>query len=188
MNYFTHESSIIDQGAKVGNESKIWHFCHITDSAEIGENCSVGQNCYIAGKLGKGCRVQNNVNIYLGVELGDFVFCGPSMTFTNDLTPRAKHPKKGEFLETIVEEGVSFGANSTIVCGTKIGKWAMIGAGAVIIKDVPAYALMVGNPARQIGWMSEHGAKLDFHNGTATCKISGEKYEITDETVIKVPN
>lgn len=183
---FIHESSFIDEGAQIGENSKIWHFCHITETAEIGGNCNIGQNCYVAGKLGNGCKVQNNVNIYLGVELGDYVFCGPSMTFTNDLTPRAKYPKHGDFLKTVVEEGVSFGANSTIVCGINIGKWAMIGAGAVVTKDIPAYALVVGTPAKQIGWISEHGSKLVFENGIAICSISGEKYELKDEIVSKI--
>lgn len=156
-----HNSSIIDEGATIGKDTKIWHFCHITATAKIGDNCNVGQNCYIAGIIGNGCRIQNNVNIYQGVEMGNFVFCGPSMTFTNDLTPRAKYPKHGEIVKTIVEEGVSFGANCTIVCGVKIGKHAMIGAGAVVTKDVPEFALMVGNPARQIGWVNEKGEKTN---------------------------
>lgn len=186
MNYSAHESTIIDQGAQIGKDTKIWHFCHISNSAVIGENCSIGQNCYIAGKIGNNCKIQNNVNIFEGVELENYVFCGPSTTFTNVLTPRAKYPVNKEYLRTIVGEGVSFGANSTIVCGTKIGKWAMIGAGTVVVKDIPDYALMVGNPARQIGWISTRGKKLDFDSaGYATCSLSGDKYELK-EGVVKI--
>jgi UDP-2-acetamido-3-amino-2,3-dideoxy-glucuronate N-acetyltransferase len=181
-----HPTAIVDEGAQIGEGSKIWHFCHVVESAKIGTNCNIGQNCYVAGIVGDNCKIQNNVNIYLGVELGDYVFCGPSMTFTNDLNPRAKYPKNGEYIKTSVEEGVSIGANCTIVCGIKIGKWAMIGAGSVVTKDVPAYALMYGNPAKLQGWVSEHGEKLEFgEDGMASCPKSGEKYIIENNIVSK---
>lgn len=163
MEYFVHESSYIDEDVKIGKDTKIWHFCHIQKGARIGENCSFGQNVNVSNnvKIGNGVRVQNNVSIYEGVELEDYVFCGPSMVFTNDLTPRAKYPKGTVgYKKTLVKEGASIGANATIVCGHTIGKWAMIAAGAVVTQDVPDYALMAGVPARQIGWVDEQGNRL----------------------------
>lgn len=161
--YFVHESSYIDEDVQIGKGSKIWHFCHIQSGARIGENCSFGQNVNISNhvKIGNNVKVQNNVSIYEGVELEDYVFCGPSMVFTNDLTPRAKYPKGTTgYLPTVLKEGATIGANATIICGHTIGKWAMIAAGAVVTKDVPDHALMAGVPAHQIGWVCECGERL----------------------------
>lgn len=158
--YFVHESSYIEEDVVIGEGTKIWHFCHIREGARIGENCSFGQNVFVGNhvKIGNGVKVQNNVSIYEKVELEDYVFCGPSMVFTNDLTPRAKYPKGPVgYKKTLVKEGATIGANATIVCGHTIGKWAMIAAGAVVTKDVPDYALMAGVPAVQIGWVDEKG-------------------------------
>ena len=161
--YFVHESSYIDNDVEIGNGTKIWHFCHIQKGARIGENCSFGQNVNVSNnvKIGNGVKVQNNVSIYEGVELEDYVFCGPSIVFTNDLTPRAKYPKGAAgYKKTLVKEGASIGANATIVCGHTIGRCAMIAAGAVVTKDVLDYALMAGVPAKQIGWVCECGERL----------------------------
>lgn len=162
--YFVHESSYIDEDVIIGKNTKIWHFCHIQKGARIGDNCSFGQNVNVSNnvKIGNGCKVQNNVSIYEGVELNDYVFCGPSMVFTNDLTPRAKYPKgPSGYKKTLLDIGCSIGANATIVCGNKIGKWAMIASGAVVTKDVPDYALYAGVPARQIGYVCECGNVLN---------------------------
>lgn len=161
---FVHESSYIDENVEIGEGTKIWHYCHIQSGARIGKNCTFGQNVNVSNhvKIGNGVKVQNNVSIYEGVELEDYVFCGPSMVFTNDLTPRAKYPKgAASYKRTLVKEGASIGANATIVCGVIIGKWAMIAAGAVVTKDVLDYALMAGVPARQIGWVNESGERRD---------------------------
>lgn len=160
VDYFVHESSYIDEDVEIGSGTKIWHFCHIQKGARIGENCSLGQNVNVSNnvKIGNGVKIQNNVSVYEGIELEDYVFCGPSMVFTNDLTPRAQFPKGTVgYKKTLVREGASIGANATIVCGNIIGRYAMIAAGAVVTKDVADYALMAGVPAKQIGWVDEHG-------------------------------
>lgn len=174
--FFIHESSYADEGAVIGKGTKIWHFCHIQSGAVIGENCSMGQNVNIGCnvKIGCGCKLQNNVSLYEGVELGDYVFCGPSCVFTNDLTPRAKYPKgSAGYKKTVIGTGASIGANATIVCGHSIGKWAMIGAGAVVTSDVPAHALMLGVPARRVDWVCECGERL---HGEMTCSHCGRNY------------
>lgn len=179
MEYFAHETAVIDEGAKIGKGTKIWHFTHIMPDAEIGENCNLGQNVVVSPKvkLGRNVKVQNNVSIYTGVICEDDVFLGPSMVFTNIVNPRSAIIRRDEYVTTNVRKGASIGANATIICGNELGKYCLIGAGAVITKPVPAYALMVGNPARQIGWVSEYGHRLEFdEEGTATCKESGERY------------
>ena len=183
--FFVHESSYIDEGAYVGRGSKIWHFCHIHSGAHIGENCSLGQNVNVANNviIGNRCKIQNNVSLYEGVVLGDGVFCGPSCVFTNDLTPRALFPKGSQnYIATKVEKGASIGANATIICGNTIGSWAMIGSGAVVSSDVPAYALVVGVPARQIGWVCECGSRLGDDLGCPHCH---SKYSINDKGLLK---
>lgn len=163
MSYFVHESSYIDENVRIGEDTKVWHFCHIQKGVQIGEKCSLGQNVNISNnvKIGNGVKIQNNVSVYEGVELEDYVFCGPSMVFTNDLTPRSKYPKGPEgYKKTLVRYGASIGANATIVCGNTIGIWAMIASGAVVTKDVPDYALMAGIPAERIGWVCECGIPL----------------------------
>lgn len=174
--FFVHESSYVDDHAKIGKGTKIWHFCHIQSGAEIGENCSIGQNVNVSNnvKIGNGCKLQNNVSVYEGVEMEDYVFCGPSMVFTNDLTPRAKYPKgSAGYKKTLLRTGTTVGANATIVCGHTIGKWAMIAAGAVVTKDVKDHALMAGVPAKQIGWVCECGAILPEN---LTCAECGRRY------------
>jgi UDP-2-acetamido-3-amino-2,3-dideoxy-glucuronate N-acetyltransferase len=187
--YFAHETAVIDPGCKIGKGTKIWHFSHIMTGSEIGERCNIGQNVVISPgvKLGRNVKVQNNVSIYTGVICEDDVFLGPSMVFTNIINPRSAVIRKDSYVDTIVEKGASIGANSTIVCGNKIGTYAFIGAGAVVTKEVKPYALVIGNPARQTGWMSEFGHKLKFdENGLATCPESGEKYRIENGTVSKI--
>jgi UDP-2-acetamido-3-amino-2,3-dideoxy-glucuronate N-acetyltransferase len=187
--YFAHETAVIDEGCKIGRGTKIWHFSHIMTGSEVGENCNIGQNVVVSPgvKLGRNVKVQNNVSIYTGVICEDDVFLGPSMVFTNIINPRSTIIRKDSYVPTLVEKGASIGANSTIICGNTIGRFSFIGAGAVVTKDVKPYALVVGNPARQTGWMSEYGHKLKFdENGIAVCPESGEKYRIQDGTVTKI--
>jgi UDP-2-acetamido-3-amino-2,3-dideoxy-glucuronate N-acetyltransferase len=175
--YYVHASSIIDDDVEIGENTKIWHFCHVQSGARIGKNCSFGQNVNISNrvKVANFVKVQNNVSLYEGVELQDYVFCGPSCVFTNDLTPRAKYPKGAAgYKKTLVKEGASIGANATIVCGHTIGKWAMIGAGAVVTSDVPDHALMLGVPAKQSGWVCECGEVLGID---LVCKSCARKYK-----------
>ena len=179
MNYFVHPTAIIDDGCEIGSGVKIWHFSHIMPGCKIGDNCNIGQNVVVSPKvvLGKNVRVQNNVSIYEGVICEDDVFLGPSMVFTNVINPRSAVSRKEEFKKTIVKKGASIGANATIVCGHDIGEYAFIGAGAVVTKEVAAYSLVVGNPARHVGWMSEHGIKLNFDkNNKAICPESQQEY------------
>ena len=177
--YFVHESSYVDDGAVIGRGSKIWHFCHIMAGAVIGERCNLGQNVVVmpGTKIGSNVKVQNNVSIYEGVELEDDVFCGPSCVFTNVLNPRAHVSRKHEYQRTLVRRGSSIGANATIVCGVTLGEFAFIGAGAVVTSDVPAYALMVGVPARRAGWMCQCGVRLHLEQGRATCAACHSAYE-----------
>jgi len=185
-NFFSHETAVIDEGAKIGKGTKIWHFCHIMSKAKIGENCSFGQNVFVADnvEIGNNVKVQNNVSIYTGVICEDDVFLGPSMVFTNVTNPRSAVVRKGQYEQTLVKKGASIGANATIVCGHTIGKYAFVGAGAVVTKDVPDFALMVGTPAKQIGWMSRYGHRLNFdENNIAICPESGEKYKLIDDKV-----
>jgi UDP-2-acetamido-3-amino-2,3-dideoxy-glucuronate N-acetyltransferase len=187
--FFAHETAIIDEGCKIGKGTKIWHFTHIMSNCIIGESCNFGQNVVVSPKvvLGRNVKVQNNVSIYTGVICEDDVFLGPSMVFTNVINPRSAINRKSEYAKTIVKHGATIGANATIVCGHDIGEFAFIGAGAVVTKNVPAYALIVGNPARQIGWMSEYGQKLHFNaEGIAICKESKEKYKLENGVVSKI--
>lgn len=181
MKYFVHESSYIDEDVEIGEGTKVWHFNHIHSGVRIGKNCSLGQNVNVSNnvKVGNGVKIQNNVSVYEGVELEDYVFCGPSMVFTNDLTPRSKYPKGSVgYKKTLVKYGASIGANATIVCGNTIGAWSMIAAGAVVTKDVPDHALMVGMPAKQIGWVCECGERL---RDDYKCDKCGRKYILEDE-------
>lgn len=191
MSYFKHESAYVDQGCVIGDGTKIWHFCHVQSGARIGSNCVLGQNVNVGNNvvIGNFVKIQNNVSVYEGVILEDYVFCGPSMVFTNVLDPRSKYPQVGSkfYIRTLVKEGASLGANSTIVCGHTIGRFAFVGAGAVVTKDVPDFALVVGNPARIVGWMSEAGRKLIFDDkGFAVCEKSGKKYKREDQVVTEV--
>ena len=182
--YFVHESSYIDDDVEIGEGTRIWHFCHIQHGARIGKHCSLGQNINVSNnvKIGDGCKIQNNVSIYEGVELENDVFCGPSCVFTNDLTPRARYPKgSAGYRKTLVREGASIGANATIVCGHTIGKWAMIGSGAVVTRNVPAYALMLGVPAVQKGWVCECGQVLQLDKDYASCSSCGRSYHFNGE-------
>ena len=182
-NYFSHETAIIDANSSIGEGTKIWHFSHIMANCKIGEGCNIGQNVVISPEveLGNNVKVQNNVSIYTGVICEDDVFLGPSMVFTNVINPRSHVNRRGQYAKTIVRKGASIGANATIVCGHEIGEFAFIGAGAVVTKEVLPYALVVGNPARQIGWMSKFGHKLIFdENGLSNCPESGEKYQLNE--------
>jgi UDP-2-acetamido-3-amino-2,3-dideoxy-glucuronate N-acetyltransferase len=187
--YFAHSSAVIDEGCLIGKGTKIWHFSHIMPDCKLGENCNIGQNVVISPGvvLGRNVKVQNNVSIYTGVTCDDDVFLGPSMVFTNVINPRSAVNRKSEYAKTHVGRGASIGANATIVCGHDIGEFAFIGAGAVVTKTVPPYALVVGNPARQIGWMSEYGHRLEFDNtGIAVCKESNQKYKLENNLVHKI--
>jgi UDP-2-acetamido-3-amino-2,3-dideoxy-glucuronate N-acetyltransferase len=187
MNYFAHHTAVIDDGCVIGDETKIWHFSHIMSKANIGSNCVIGQNVMIADNVlvGNNVKIQNNVSIYDGVICEDDVFVGPSVVFTNVINPRSSISRKDEFKKTIVRRGASIGANATIVCGNEIGQYAFIGAGAVVVKNVLPYAIVVGNPASPKGWISEKGSKLIFQNGEAVCALSGEQYILIDNSVTK---
>jgi UDP-2-acetamido-3-amino-2,3-dideoxy-glucuronate N-acetyltransferase len=187
--FFAHPSAVIDKGCVIGKGTKIWHFSHIMPNCILGENCNIGQNVVISPEvvLGKNVKVQNNVSIYTGVTCDDDVFLGPSMVFTNVTNPRSAVNRRGEYAKTHVGKGASIGANATIVCGHNIGEFAFVGAGAVVTKHVPAYALLVGNPARQIGWMSEFGHRLEFDKeGIAICSESRQKYKLTESKVERI--
>lgn len=186
--YFAHPSAIIDEGAKIGAGSKVWHFCHVMGKATIGANCNLGQNVFVADNvvLGSNVKVQNNVSIYSGVICEDDVFLGPSMVFTNVINPRSSVNRREAYMKTIVGKGATIGANATIVCGNSLGAFCFIGAGTVVTKDVPPYALMVGNPAQQIGWMSANGQRLEFdQEGKAVCSESKEVYLLADGQISK---
>ena len=187
--YFAHPTAVIDEGCTIGNGSKIWHFSHIMPNCTLGEKCNIGQNVVISPEvvLGSNVKVQNNVSIYTGVICEDDVFLGPSMVFTNVTNPRSAVNRKEQYAKTIVGKGASIGANATIVCGHNIGEYAFIGAGAVVTKHVPAFALLVGNPERQIGWMSEYGHRLEFNTeGIAICEESNQTYELKDGLVKRI--
>ena len=189
MDYFAHETAVIDEGCQIGAGTKIWHFSHIMPNCIIGERCNIGQNVVVSPgvKLGSNVKIQNNVSLYEGVVCEDDVFLGPSMVFTNISNPRSAIVRKDKYEETTIGRGATIGANATLVSGHDIGAFAFIGAGAVVTKTVAPYALVVGNPAKQIGWMSEYGHRLNFdENGEATCEESGEKYKLANERVTKV--
>ncbi|HLP55862.1 MAG TPA: acyltransferase [Fluviicola sp.] len=189
MGHFAHETAVIDEGCTIGEGTKIWHFSHIMPNCTIGERCNIGQNVVVSPEviLGNNVKVQNNVSIYTGVVCEDDVFLGPSMVFTNVMNPRSAVNRRDQYSKTVVKKGASIGANATIVCGNDIGQFAFIGAGSVVTKEVPAYALVVGNPARQIGWMSEYGHRLNFdEQGYAACPESNEKYHLSDGKVQKI--
>jgi UDP-2-acetamido-3-amino-2,3-dideoxy-glucuronate N-acetyltransferase len=188
-NYYSHETAIIDEGCKIGEGVKIWHFSHVMPNCIIGDKCNIGQNVVISPEviLGKNVKIQNNVSIYTGVICEDDVFLGPSMVFTNVINPRSAVNRKNEYAKTIVKKGASIGANATIVCGHDIGAFAFIGAGAVVTKNVPDYALLVGNPAKQIGWVSEYGHRLNFdEKGIAICPETAQQYELKDKEVKRI--
>jgi UDP-2-acetamido-3-amino-2,3-dideoxy-glucuronate N-acetyltransferase len=187
--FYSHETAVIDENVKIGTGTKVWHFSHIMSGCVIGENCNLGQNVVISPDvvLGKNVKVQNNVSIYTGVVCEDDVFLGPSMVFTNVNNPRSAITRRGQYLKTVVGKGATIGANATIVCGHNIGEFAFIGAGAVVTKDVPAYSLVVGNPARQLGWMSEYGHRLKFDtNGIAVCPESKQEYKLEGKKVRRI--
>ena len=191
LNYTVHASAIIDEGAQIGAGSRIWHFVHICGGAVIGKGCSFGQNVFVGNKvrIGDNCKIQNNVSVYDNVTLEEGVFCGPSMVFTNVYNPRSLIERKNEYRDTLVKKGATLGANCTIVCGSTVGSYAFIGAGAVVNKDVPDYALMVGVPAKQIGWMSEYGEQLNLPltgEASTTCSHSGATYRLTGQKLTKL--
>lgn len=189
--YFVHESAYVDEGAEIGTGSKIWHFCHVFGKAKIGKNCSLGQNVLVSNNavIGDGCKIQNNVSLYEGVILEEYVFCGPSMVFTNIKTPRCEFPRNtsDDYLQTLVKRGATIGANATIVCGVTLHEYAFVAAGAVVTKDVPAYAMVAGLPAKIIGWMSEYGDVLKFDSAGYAIDSIGVKYQkLSDKEVKKV--
>ena len=187
--FFAHESAVIDEGCSIGKGTRIWHFAHVMSNCVIGEQCNLGQNVVVSPgvRLGKNVKVQNNVSIYTGVICEDDVFLGPSMVFTNVINPRSAIVRKDQYQQTLVKKGVSIGANATIICGITIGEYAFIGAGAVVNRDVRPYALVVGNPARQIGWISEYGHRLQFDgDGIAICPESGQKYQFSENAVKRI--
>lgn len=187
--FFAHETAVIDADCKIGRGTKIWHFSHIMSNCIIGEGCNIGQNVVVSPKvvLGKNVKVQNNVSIYTGVVCEDDVFLGPSMVFTNVINPRSAIKRQNEYLQTIVKKGASIGANATIVCGNNIGEYAFVGAGAVVTKEILPFALVVGNPSKQIGWVGEYGHRLEFNKeGFAICKESKQEYQLKNNTVIKL--
>ncbi|MBE1298319.1 MAG: N-acetyltransferase [Alteromonadaceae bacterium] len=191
MSYFKHESAIVDDGANIGEGCRIWHFVHVCGGAEIGKKCSMGQNVFIGNKvkIGNNVKIQNNVSVYDNVCLEDDVFCGPSMVFTNVYNPRSAVERKDEYRDTLVKQGATLGANCTVVCGVTIGKFAFVGAGAVVNKDIPDYALVVGVPCKQIGWMSEYGEQLDLPlngNAEATCPHSGIRYQLNGNSLKRI--
>ncbi|MBK9329814.1 MAG: N-acetyltransferase [Sphingobacteriales bacterium] len=187
LHYYKHETAVVDDGAAIGHGSKIWHFCHVMN-AVIGNNCILGQNVFVADnvRIGDGVKIQNNVSLYDGVLCEDDVFIGPSAVFTNVINPRGFIERKKEYQKTIVRRGATIGANATILCGVTIGRYAFIGAGAVVTKEVKDYALVTGNPARQTGWMSEAGGKLVFEDGAATCPIDHKKYKLENNRVVRI--
>ena len=189
MNYTKHETAVIDEGCSIGEGTKIWHFSHIMQKATIGQNCNIGQNVVVSPmvQLGNNVKVQNNVSIYTGVVCEDDVFLGPSMVFTNIINPRSAIVRRDKYLKTLVKKGASIGANATLICGNTLGSYCLIGAGSVITKDVPDYALIVGNPGKQIGWVSTYGHRLEFDSSNkAVCPESGEKYQLENNRVIKI--
>jgi UDP-2-acetamido-3-amino-2,3-dideoxy-glucuronate N-acetyltransferase len=191
VSYTAHETAIVDPGARIGSGTRIWHWVHVCGGARIGDECSLGQNVFVANDvlIGRNVKIQNNVSVYDGVVLEDDVFCGPSMVFTNVVNPRAAVSRRDAYRTTLVRKGATLGANATVVCGVTIGTHAFVGAGTVVIRDVLDYALVVGNPARQVGWMSRHGERLDLPlsgRGEAVCPATGEGYRLVGETVTRI--
>jgi UDP-2-acetamido-3-amino-2,3-dideoxy-glucuronate N-acetyltransferase len=187
--YFTHETAVIDEGSEIGQNTKIWHFTHVMPKSTIGKNCNIGQNVFIDNNvnIGNGVKIQNNVSVYNSVIVEDDCFLGPSMVFTNVVNPRAHIERKHEYKTTLLKQGATIGANATIVCGITLGKYCLVGAGAVVIRDVPDFALIVGNPSKQIGWVSEAGIKLDFkNNNIAFCSETGQEYKIENNKVFRI--
>lgn len=188
-NYFAHETAVLDEGCRIGDGTRIWHFTHVMAEAVVGKNCVLGQNVMVANRvtIGDNVKIQNNVSVYEGVTCEDNVFLGPSVVFTNVINPRAFIERKHEFRPTLVKKGASIGANATIVCGHTIGQYALVGAGAVVTHDIPDYALVTGNPARQTGWVSEYGCRLSFdNNGEAVCPESGQTYQLINNQVRRI--
>ncbi len=189
MKYFVHETAVVDSGCEIGTGTKIWHFSHVMSDSVIGDNCNIGQNVVISPRviLGKNVKIQNNVSVYTGVICEDDVFLGPSAVFTNVINPRSHVVRREQYVQTVVRRGASIGANATIICGNEIGEYSLIGAGAVVTKPVKAYALVIGNPARQVGWVSEYGHKLSFDSkGVAVCPETGQHYRFENDVVIRI--